>query len=259
VESFLPFALAILATIVFAAIGTLIVRCFVTLTVSDGHNVVLVPIFQTAGTVYAVFLAFLVVAVWQSYDGAHDNVAEEASALTTLYRASAGMEQASGAALRGLIRTYTHAVVEEEWPVQAAAGGTSQTARAAALAMFRLFQHLPAEVRERDVAIDGALLSILTQVMADRNKRTLESGESLPTIMWGAAIGIGLAVVGMSFFLHMEKRWPHMASAAVMSGAMAMLVCIIFVMSRPFVGPMALGPQPFEHSLEVYDAVDATP
>ena len=175
-ESFLPFALAILATIVFAAIGTLIVRCFVTLTVSDGHNVVLVPIFQTAGTVYAVFLAFLVVAVWQSYDGAHDNVAEEASALTTLYRASAGMEQASGAALRGLIRTYTHAVVEEEWPVQAAAGGTSQTARAAALAMFRLFQHLPAEVRERDVAIDGALLSILTQVMADRNKRTLEFG-----------------------------------------------------------------------------------
>jgi heme/copper-type cytochrome/quinol oxidase subunit 4 len=258
-DSFMPFALAILATTAFAGMGTLVVRLVVNRTVSEGHNAVLVPIFQTSGTIYAVFLAFLVVAVWQAYDAAHDNLAEEASALTTLYRASAGMEKAPGDALRRLIRNYTTAVVEEEWPVQAASGGTSPTARAAALSMYRLFQHLPPDVQQRDTAIDGAVLSILNQIMADRNKRTLEAGESLPTILWGATIGIGMIVVMMSFFLHMEERWPHMASASVMTAVIAMLVCIIFVMSRSFVGPMALSADPFRHALELYDTVDATP
>src|SRR5215472_14145392 len=63
---------------------------------TDGHREVLVALFQTGGTLHAVFLAFLVVAVWQSYDSARANVAEEASALATLYRASTGMESTAG-------------------------------------------------------------------------------------------------------------------------------------------------------------------
>jgi hypothetical protein len=72
---------------------------------------------------HAVFLPFLVVAVWQSYDAARSNVAEEAASLTTLYRSTAAMEQAAGRQMRQLIRGYVEAVTSKEWSIQAAAGG----------------------------------------------------------------------------------------------------------------------------------------
>jgi hypothetical protein len=255
--AFLIPILVVLGAVGFAAIGVLIARRVVAPQVAEGHNDVLVPIFLTAGTIYAVFLAFLVVAVWESYDAAHDNAAEEASTLTTLYRASTGMEKTSGDEMRLLIRDYTEAVIHDEWPVQAASGVASPKARAAALGMYRLFGHIPPNVRQSDSAIDQAALQLIAQIQTDRNRRTLQAGESLPSIMWLASIGSGVLVLLLSFFLYMDRAWPH--AMGVMAAMFALLLLITFVLSRPFVGPMALQPEAFEHSLSVYDTVDKTP
>ena len=86
---YLAFALIGLASIGYTACGIAITRRFISRHVNESHNEVLVPIFLTGGTIYAVFLAFLVVSVWASHDGAHADVADEASGLATMYRASA--------------------------------------------------------------------------------------------------------------------------------------------------------------------------
>jgi hypothetical protein len=151
-------------------LGILIVRRFIHHHVAEGHNDVLVPIFLTTGTIYAVFLAFIVVAVREDYGIAHTNIADEASALTTIYRASTGMDKATGDELRGLVRDYTEAVVQDEWKIQAETGG-----------------------------------------------------------------------------------------ARTMSLLIALLLSITALSSHPFNGPMALAPEPFEHSLSVYQSVDKTP
>lgn len=256
--SFVP-VLAVVGAVVLAALGVMLARRLVHRHVAEGHNDVLVPIFLTAGTIYAVFLAFLVVAVWESYDAAHANVAEEASTLATLYRASTGMEPASGAQMRRLIRGYTEAVVKDEWSIQAATGGASPKARTAALGMYRLFGGLPAGVRQSDAAIDQAALQLVSQIQTDRNRRTLEAGESLPDIMWLASIGSGVVVLVLSLLLYMDRSWPQVLATSLMAGLFAMLLGVTFVLSRPFVGPMALQPDSFEHSLGVYDSVDKTP
>jgi Protein of unknown function (DUF4239) len=241
------------------ALGILVVRRLVHHHVAEGHNDVLVPIFLTTGTIYAVFLAFIVVAVWEDYGAAHTNIADEASALTTLYRASTGMEKASGDELRGLVREYTEAVVSEEWAIQAATGGASEKARSAGLNMYRLFGHLEPAVRQSDAAIDQAAIGLINQLQADRNRRTLQAGESVSPVIWLAVIGCGTIVVVMTFFLYMDRAWPQIVVAGTMAAMIAMLLCITFLLSRPFVGPMALAPEPFEHSLGVYKSVDAAP
>jgi hypothetical protein len=251
--------LAMIGAVIFVALGVMLVRGLVHHHVAEGHNDVLVPIFLTAGTIYAVFLAFLVVAVWESYDAAHDNAAEEASTLATLYRASTGMEPTSGAQMRHLIRDYTEAVAKEEWRIQAATGGASPHARTAALGMYRLFGQLPANVRQSDAAIDQAALQLVSQVQTDRNRRTLQAGESLPAIMWVASIGSGVIVLVLALLLYMDRAWPQILATSLMAGLFAMLLGVTFVLSRPFVGPMALQPDAFEHSLTVYDSVDKTP
>jgi hypothetical protein len=50
-----------------------------------------------------------------------------------------------------------------------------------------------------------------------------------------------------------------MILTSIIASTIALLLCITFVLSRPFSGPMALQPEPFRHSLEVFDAVDSTP
>ena len=59
---FLP-VLAVIGAAGVAALGVWVMRRLVKGHVAEGHNDVLVPIFLTAGTIYAVFLAFVVVAV----------------------------------------------------------------------------------------------------------------------------------------------------------------------------------------------------
>ena len=78
-------------SIFYASSGVVLVRRIVHGRISEGHNDLPVPIFQTAGTIYAVLLAFSVIAVWQSYGAARENEAEEASTLATLYRQTNGL------------------------------------------------------------------------------------------------------------------------------------------------------------------------
>ena len=68
--------LATIAATTFAIIGVWLGRRLLQGRRADGHHEVLVALFQTGGTLHAVFLAFLVVAVWQSYDAARANIAE---------------------------------------------------------------------------------------------------------------------------------------------------------------------------------------
>jgi hypothetical protein len=242
----------------FATAGVWLGRRFLHRRSTDGHHEVLVALLQTGGTLHAVFLAFLVVAVWQSYDAARGNVAEEASALATLYRTSSGMEPHARMELRKLLREYADAVIQNEWVIQAQAGSASPRARAASLAMYRLFGNEDPAVRQEDAAINAAALQIISQIQSDRNKRTLEAQQYLPTIIWFAAIGSGMIVLSMSFLLLSEQVALQMIFTSIIASTIAVLLCITFVLSRPFFGPMALQPEPFKHSIEVFDSVDAT-
>ncbi len=103
------------------------------------------------------------------------------------------------------------------------------------------------------------MLTIISQIQSDRNKRTLEAEQSLPVIIWLAEIGSGAVVLSMSFFLFMEQVAPQMIVTSMMASTIALLLCITFVLSRPFAEPLALQPHPFVHSLEVFNSVDATP
>lgn len=251
--------IAAAAAIGFSIVGIRLGRRLLRGRVAPGHHEVLLAFLQTGGTLHAVFLAFLVVAVWQSYDAARANVADEASALATLYRASTGMEPNMGHELRKLIREYVDAVIRDEWTIQAETGGASSKARAVSLGMYRLFGREDPTIKQQGSAIDGAALQLISQIQYDRNKRTLEAGESLPAIIWFAAIGSAVIALSMSFLLFMDQAVPQMIVASMMAGMIALLLCITSVLSRPFVGPLALQPQPFVHSPEVFDSVDAMP
>jgi Protein of unknown function (DUF4239) len=240
--------------IAYALSGVLLVRRFMSGRVAQGHNDLPIPIFQTAGTIYAVLLAFSVIAVWQSYGAAKDNVAEEASTLTTLYRQTNGLPSPQERSLRALLRAYSEAVIVDEWPIQAATGGASERARRALGDIYRSFRTMNPRVADSPIGVE--FLQTLRTVAADRNRRTLEASEGLPVVLWiGLLIG-GLIVVGMTFALHTAQTWPHVLFAVLIATLIGTLLFITLVLHRPFEGPLALSPDSFEHTLSVFESVD---
>ncbi len=253
-NTFLLGLAVIAAPAILAAFCVLLARRFLHGRVREGHNDVLVPLFLTAGTIYAVMLGFLVVVVWEAYGDAKGNVAAEASTLTTMYRMTNGMDGEELKAMREHIRAYTEAVVGKEWEIQAKTGGAAPEARRQIAAIYREFAHMPAETENS--AINREFLQQFSLVTAARNKRTLQAGEAVPWVLWLGLIGGATIVVAMGCLLFMEVWWPHMLMMGVLTAMICMLLFITIELSKPFQGALALEPGPFEHSLSVYKAVD---
>jgi hypothetical protein len=174
--------------------------------------------------------------------------------LTTLYRQTDGMPASERTLMRKDLRAYAHAVIDDEWSIQAAYGGAATPARHAIADIYRVFAILPQA--DANSAINDDFMHNLSTVAVERNSRTLRAGEALPWILWvGLTLG-GAVVVGLSFLPRMERVWLHVLACALLAALIGTLLGIAAVLNRPFSGPMALGSAPFAHALQVFDSVD---
>jgi len=98
--------------VLYGAMGTIVVRKLIHRHIAEGHNDVLVPLFLTAGVIYAVLLGFMVVGEWESYDAARANAGEEAAVLVPLYRQTTVMDAHGRDEMRKVLREYAEHVVQ---------------------------------------------------------------------------------------------------------------------------------------------------
>ena len=239
--------------VLYGVIGVLVGRRIVHGHVREGHNDVLVPIFLTAGVIYAVLLGFTVVAEWEFYDAAKSNTAEEAALLVPLYRQTKVMIDDKGGEMRHLIRSYAEHVVQG-W--DAFRDGARNTAAGAdANKIVKVFSTMAPATKAREL-VAQQFLATFSQMVLNRNKRYAHATESLSPVMWMGIIIGGIITVGFTFFLYMETCWPHVLGVSVMSALIGMLLFVAALFSRPFHGPLAIEPAPFEQVLAVFDQVD---
>jgi hypothetical protein len=250
-------ALVIGVSVLFCAAGVVFGRWAIRKHVAAFHNEVLISLFAAAGIVYAILLGFLVVVVWESYADARRNVAQEAATLVSLYRLTYGMETSHGAEMRGHIRAYTNAVIEDEWPTLGASVAGDARARKAIGDIDRQFAKMDAAIKAADAQVDSQFLRTKSEIVADRNERLLEARDTIPWVMWFGAVGGGIVVMVMSFFIYMERAWPHVLMTALMGSLVGILLYIMLVLSTPFSGPLAIGPEHFQTALQVMDDSDS--
>src|SRR5438046_2488248 len=76
VSEYVLVVLAIGLPVLYTLAGVTIVRRLQHHQVQEGHNDVLVPMFLTVGTIYAVIVGFLLIGVWEQYNTAKAIIAE---------------------------------------------------------------------------------------------------------------------------------------------------------------------------------------
>jgi hypothetical protein len=246
--------LALGGSVLYALVGVFTGRKLMRHQVAEGHNDVLVPIFLTAGVIYAVLLAFMVVAMWESYDAAKANTAEEASLLVPLYRQTMDFSPEKGAEMRELVRNYAEGVIDQWEHFRVTAQGSS-SARMTVDRIIHLYGTMSPSTPIKGI-VDQQFYTTFSQLMTDRNKRLLQAAEALSWVMWLAAIGGGVVTVGMCFVLYMDRALMHYVMTGTLAAMIGALLAIMFVLNKPFQGPLGITPEPFETSLALFKLID---
>ncbi len=216
------------------------------------HNSTLSPFVTTVALVYGALLGFTVVVGWEQFSSAEANVGNEASTLATMYRQTVAMPAPEQQQLRDLLRNYTDAVKGPEWQSQSS-GGASDVARGAITEMYRVIGRQDADAA---TAISGEFLGQLTVLASERNTRVLDAEPRIPWLLWCGLIFGGVLLVGLTGFMRLDSIRAHIILSGAVAVLLGMLLFVVYRLDHSFGTRVGITPAPFEHSLEVFDAVD---
>src|SRR5258707_3241733 len=69
------------------------------------------------GVLYAVLLAFIAIATWESFSKASDIVENESDYAGGIYLDTQGLPQAKGKEIRDAVGRYVTVVIDDQWPM----------------------------------------------------------------------------------------------------------------------------------------------
>jgi hypothetical protein len=87
----------------------------------------------------------------------------------------------------------------------------------------------------------------------DRETRLLDAHLRLPDILWIALVGLTICMLIFSWLLGIEDIRLHMLGVSVLMAGIALVLCTIFVLERPYGSVLRVQPQPFETWLHAFE------
>ena len=205
-------------------------------------------IFALIGVVYAVLLAFVVMAVWEKFSEGQTSVAKESAAAAALFYYSEGPEPEAAKLHEDLIN-YLELVIESDWPAMATNAEDSQTTHAlgalyrAAMALNRTGTRSIADMSEVFTQIDNLTL-------ARRVRLHLSTG-LVPEIIWITLFGGAGLTVCFALFFGSPNAVAHFAMTAILSIVLTSGLVVIISLDHPFSGPVHISPEALEHVLAI--------
>jgi Protein of unknown function (DUF4239) len=203
-------------------------------------------IFAIIGVVYAVLLAFVVIAVWEKFSEGQTSVARESAAAAALFYYSDGPEPEAAKFRESLVH-YLRAAIESDWPAMATETEDDKTTDAlgalyrAAMALNRTGARSIPDMNEVFTQIDNLTL-------ARRVRLHLSTG-LVPEIIWVTLFaGAGLTVC-FALFFGSPNLFANLAMTATLSIVLASGLVVIIALDHPFSGAVHIPPEALERVL----------
>jgi Protein of unknown function (DUF4239) len=178
------------------------------------------PMATVVGTTFAVTLAFVIFAAFQTYNGAQSAAGDEAIVILDMARTAALYPPSQRDELRADLACYGRAVVHEEWPAMRA-GRASPFVDDWIAAYRDLFGRLNLSSPRLQLAFQDLLADARDRTHA-RQQRLDEATSSVPTPLWLALILGGTVTVLLQ--LGMADPRERLAAHGTMVAGVAAVV-----------------------------------
>jgi len=234
------------ASITFAVVGLYIVRRLVPGEELVESNDVAGNYLQTLGTIYAVLLAFVVIAVWQQFNDARSAVEREANEVLDLFRTASGFSEPARGELRGQLQTYVSAVLEREWAAMARGeNGVFEEVWSVFDRVAEVLHRCDPEA-EREISLYCEALTRLNDLSDVRAVRLTTSRMKIPLALW-ILLYIGAAVtVGSMYLFAVSSFGIHALMTGALAGAVSHVLYVIADLDDAFAGDWQVPREPFE-------------
>jgi hypothetical protein len=252
VINIVPGILVVAVSILIAVAGLTLVQRLVPTQLRQEHNDVAGFIYAVLGVVYAVLLAFVVIAVWEDFDAARDTAEEEASELADVFRLAHQLPDPEGRRIQELARSYARVVVDEEWALMGQ-GRTSPRAWDLLDEMTLSLENVEVRTKAQQVLYEEGL-DLINELADARNARLVEAGEGIPNILWAVLLAGGIIVVGFTYLFGLENTVAHNLMVVALALVISSVLFTIGVLEYPFSGNIRVGPEGFELVLERFES-----
>ena len=235
--------LLIVIFIAAACVGLLIFHRLVHVKVRRAHNDVAGFTFAIVGVLYAVLLAFIAIATWESFSRASDIVENESDYAGGMYLDTAGLPDAKGQEVRDALAKYVSVVVEVEWPIQRSGKTPDQgwkPLRDLATAIATIHPQNSGEA-----VIEAEMLKTWNELYDARSARLSAVQGHIPSVIW-AIVFFGAAITtGYTYFFGYENISMHLAMSGTLAATLGLIIVMIIALDWPFRGEISVSPDPF--------------
>lgn len=199
---------------------------------------------------YGLLLGLVAVELWQRQDDAEKNTVNEANQVRILLDL-ANSVPGDKVVVRDALGDYVQAVVNKEWPMMLDGQQHEMFVASPELdnvrnTIMELRPQAPAEQ-----ATFQAILDHYSQIVLMRQRRLLDSEQSLPAVLRVTLI-VGALFTWMStFFISSSRPRSQLMLSSISGGYLFLLLYLILVLEHPFLGVWHVDSVPYERVLEV--------
>jgi hypothetical protein len=243
--------LAVVITVGLAVLGLLLSRRIVRQERLETAGEVAGQVFQSlAGVLYAILVAFVVVVVWEQFDQAQNDTESEAAAISDLLRDSEGLPAAARPAIQQSLIAYTNDVVNDEFPRMRHGEPIEQQSDHLTRIWQSFLEVQP--VTQSEISFYRESITRLDNLGSARKTRISSSQSEIPGEMWVLLLGGGAVMLIFTYMFATPDVVLHSVVIALAGALLAFVLYLIFAMEHPFVGSIAVSPDPYVHVLNTW-------
>jgi hypothetical protein len=240
-------SLFVVVLVGFSVAGLIVFRRAVSHTRLEEAHAASGQVFQLAGVLYAVLVAFVVVVVWEQFRDAQQATHSEALAIADLLRDSEALPAQARPQIRKELIAYTQDVVGDEFP-RMRRGEAIEEQSEQLTRVWDSYLHVE-PVTRAEVSFYDESIRRLDDLGTSRKVRVASSQAEIPGELWVLLIGGGLIVMLFTFMFGTQDLYVQASVVALTAALMAFVVYLIFTLEHPFVGALSVSPDAYAHVL----------
>jgi hypothetical protein len=251
-------AFIVFLAVLVSLVGLAVVRRLAPSSQLAQHTEVAGYVYAVIGVIYAVILAFVVIAAWEEYRDARAAVADEASAVLNLARSANAWPAGDRDAVESALVAYARQVVDVEWPAMARGDFGPTTDTVTVNQIWQALNEADETAAAKSASYEVALEQ-LDDLGAARRDRLLLGQEGLPMSMAVILIIGAIVTVGFAYLFAVDDGRLHGLMIASLAVLIALLLLLQSELGMPFQGVSAIEPTAMELVLAEIDSRNGIP